>query len=81
MAEAQTERRFVEREIATITREQERIRENLAVVESGTTLYQRYIDTLTEQEDRLAQLQRELSAAAAEEREANDALGSYIDGL
>ena len=81
VAEAQTERRFVEREIATITREQERIRENLAVVESGTTLYQRYIDTLTEQEDRLAQLQRELSAAAAEEREANDALGSYIDGL
>ena len=81
VAEAQTERRFVEREITTITREQERIRENLAVVESGTTLYQRYIDTLTEQEDRLAQLQRELSAAAAEEREANDALGSYIDGL
>ena len=81
LAAAQTERRVIEQEISAITQEQSRIRENIRVLDNDTALYRRYIDTLTEQEDRLGELQQRLSTALEVERTAQDALSGYIDTL
>jgi hypothetical protein len=50
-------------EVARITAEQARIRDNLEVVPAGSALHQRYLTTLGEQEDRLAALGTKLTAA------------------
>ncbi|TVQ22396.1 MAG: hypothetical protein EA382_12110, partial [Spirochaetaceae bacterium] len=76
-----TARREIEQSVAAIYREQERIRANLEVVESGTPLHRRYIDTLTAQEDELERLATRLVRAQADERAARDALTRYLDGL
>lgn len=81
LADAEAERQAIEREIASIYQEQERIRENLRVVESGTPIYQRYVDTLDAQEDQILELQRRLARARETEAAARDALGDYIDSL
>jgi translation initiation factor 2B subunit (eIF-2B alpha/beta/delta family) len=56
-------------ELASITNDQGRLRENIRTVREGSDLYQRYLDKLTEQEDRIEalestreQVQRDLAA-------------------
>jgi outer membrane murein-binding lipoprotein Lpp len=81
LADRRAERQQIANQISAIHQEQDRIRQNLDVVETGSTLYQRYIDTLTEQEDRLEQLNDQLSAAAAAEQAAQRALSDYLASL
>jgi len=81
LAERERARREIEQEIATIYREQERIRSNLEVLDADTDLYRRFIDTLGAQEDRLELLQRRLREAQAEERDARAALQEFIETL
>jgi hypothetical protein len=81
LVDREAERRAIEQEISTIYREQERIRSNLAVLETGADLYRRYLQTLTEQEDALEELQADLQRAREREAQAREALGEYIESL
>lgn len=54
--EAERTKRKLDDETAQITRDQERIRENLAAVGQASDLGRRYLETLREQEDRLAEI-------------------------
>jgi flagellin-like hook-associated protein FlgL len=71
----------IENEIRQIYNDQSRIRQNLEALEPDTELYDRYLTTLADQEDRLEQLQRNLSVATAAEEAAQTALNDYIAGL
>jgi hypothetical protein len=54
--EAESEKAKLDDEIARISRDQERIRENLSAVGQASDLGRRYLETLREQEDRLAEI-------------------------
>jgi len=74
-------RQAIETEINSIYREQQRIRANMEVLDPETDLYKRYLDTFTQQEDRLEQLNRDVAEARANEQAARDALTNYIQSL
>lgn len=77
----ESERRGIESRIAVIHRDQDRIRQNLNALESGTELYRRYVEILDGQEDELQGLSDELKAAQAAEAAARKALGDFLAGL
>jgi len=58
--------------------EQDRIRDNLAAVPEGSDLQRRYLATLAQQEDRLAELSQRLTQLAIELDTARKALGDYV---
>lgn len=64
-----------------IYNEQERIRANLASVPEGSDMQRRYLQTLSQQEDRLAVIETERSARASEEALARAALRDYVMSL
>ncbi|MFT3765444.1 MAG: DUF4139 domain-containing protein [Minicystis sp.] len=68
----------VQTQINQITTEQARIRENLKVVPAGTELHQRYLTSLSQQEDRLAALQTQLTDARRAHEAAKKALADAI---
>ncbi len=74
-------RRGFETRIAVIHRDQDRIRENLQALESGSELYQRYVEVLNGQEDELQQLSVDLKAAQNAEADARKALRDFIAGV
>jgi hypothetical protein len=77
----ESERRTVEAEINTIYREQQRIRSNMEVLDTTTDLYRRYLESFTNQEDRLEELNRAVAAARSAEQDARNALSDYIESL
>ena len=81
LSERRTARMMIENEINQIYANQSRIRQNLEAIEPDTELYDRYLETLADQEDRLEQLQRQLAVAQAAESAAQAALNDYIAGL
>jgi hypothetical protein len=81
VAERERERREIEQAISDIHREQERIRANLDVLDAGTELYNRYLETLASQEDRLGALREELSLARERESAARNELRDYVEGV
>lgn len=64
-----------------IYREQARIRENISKLEKDTELYNRYVETLAEQEDLLAETFEQISELNLKERNQREALDEYIDSL
>jgi hypothetical protein len=70
-----------EEERDNIYEEQERIRKNLASVESGSSLYRRYMTQLEQQENRLAEITHELQELYADTMAKQDALQEYINSL
>lgn len=74
-------RRKIQGEISAIFRDQERIRKNLQAIDSSSDLYRRYLQTLTEQEDRIEELEEELESAVQAEEAARKALLEYIDSI
>ena len=78
---AEASRREIEQQLSTLYREQDRIRSNLGVVDPESALYDRYIASLTEQEDRIERLQTDLIRAREEEELARSALRDFIDSL
>lgn len=52
----------LERELTDIDQDQGRIRRNLDSVPRDSDLYERFLDTLSDQEDRLTQLRRDIAA-------------------
>ncbi len=75
----ESERRNLESRISVIYRDQTRIRDNLQALESGTELYQRYVEILNGQEDELQKLKVELETARNAESAARKTLGDFIE--
>jgi len=78
LAARESERRKFETRIAVIYRDQGRIRDNLQVLESGSELYRRYVETLNGQEDELQELNVELKSAVNAESQAQQTLEDFI---
>jgi hypothetical protein len=76
--DASSARARVETQIQDIYREQSRIRDNISRLEKGSTLYNRYVKTLSDQEDQLAQLNDSLARARAEEQARQKDVETYI---
>ncbi|GAB5467084.1 MAG: hypothetical protein Kilf2KO_01140 [Rhodospirillales bacterium] len=81
LAEARRALARVEAERAAIVADQERLRENLAAVPADSDLGRRYLAQLSGQEDRLEALNQETKSRQATEREAAEALRSFIAEL
>jgi hypothetical protein len=80
-AQATQARQDMEARINQITREQERIRKNMEVLDQTSALYQRYLKTLNEQEDTLSELQESLTKARALESQKKRDVEEYISNL
>ena len=70
-----------DRELAEITAEQTRIRENMKTVAPSTQYYERLLTTLNEQESSIERLQKERDALASRRDAAREELEEYLDGL
>lgn len=71
----------LEAELTRITGDQARIRDDLKAVPAGSALAKRYLDTLAQQEDRLADLGKLITDARAAVRAAEQALAQFIRSL
>jgi hypothetical protein len=83
---AQRELAARERELAeersridTITRDQERIRQNMTALERSSALYRRYVADLTAQEDDLVAVRARIVERTLERDEARTALGALLE--
>ncbi|RKX83791.1 MAG: hypothetical protein DRP70_14270 [Spirochaetes bacterium] len=73
-----SERRKLETRIAVIYHDQDRIRDNIQALESGSELYRRYVEILNGQEDELQGINDELKTAVNAETQARQTLEDYI---
>lgn len=67
--------------VSVIVSEQGRIRDNLRAVPEDSDLYQRYLATLSGQEDELLALRTAIEDTQAERQAAREALRTYVNGL
>ncbi|MGH9887118.1 MAG: hypothetical protein ACREBE_16450, partial [bacterium] len=75
------QRRSRMQEIAAITTEQNRIRENMKTVAPSTQYYERLLAKLNEQESAIERLQKEIADLAPRAAAAHEALEAYLRGL
>ncbi|MBX3352024.1 MAG: hypothetical protein KF684_03760 [Phycisphaeraceae bacterium] len=68
-------------ERGAIASDQGRVRENMGRVDRNSDLYARYMRTLTEQEDRLEQIEQETRDLRAKREMADRSLREYLAGL
>ena len=71
----------LDRERDEIVRDQSRIRDNLGRAERGSTLYNRYMQKLTEQEDRLEQILTLRDDSQKQLEQVQKALNDYVRDL
>lgn len=81
VSRSETEITEIEHEIEIAIDAQERVRANLGAVEPGSTLSQRYLGMLEEQEDEIASLQDQAQQARAALTEAQQDLSGFIAAL
>ena len=77
--EADAQAREDERDL--LTTEQERIRDNMGVLDKGAALYRRYTETLNAQETRLDTLRGEITDLRNQADRRLRELRDYLDGL
>lgn len=81
IVDAETALRTLENERRAIVDDQARVRRNLDSVPRDSDLYQRYLQTLSEQEDRLEGLNQEIDTAQTDVTAARQALIDYARTL
>ncbi len=64
-----------------IDRDQRRLRDNIKTVREGSDLYSRYVEKLTDQEDRIEALNTELEAVTIEVRDLREERRVYLSNL
>jgi hypothetical protein len=74
-------RQELERQIAVIQQEQDRIRKNMEQLPQDSDLYRRYIKKFTDQEDEIEQFRLQVTAAVGEEQKLRKELDDYWAGL
>ncbi|MGA8183212.1 MAG: DUF4139 domain-containing protein [Terriglobia bacterium] len=73
-----------QQDVANISKDQDRIRENMKALKGGTEekqLLSRYVRELNTQEDRLSSLRSQLAALKTQRQQAADALDKTIEGV
>ena len=73
-----------QREVETIGRDQERVRENMKSLKGSAEerqLVQRYVKQLDDQETRLETVRREVQSLTAERQKAQADLNAFIEGI
>jgi hypothetical protein len=81
MEDIERQRAVRDRELAEITAEQTRIRENMKTVAPSTQYYERLLAKLNEQESSIERLQKERDALASRRDAARTELEEFLDGL
>ncbi|MFQ5619973.1 MAG: DUF4139 domain-containing protein [Rhodospirillales bacterium] len=81
MARHGRDEKTLEDEQKTIVNDQKRIRGNIARIARGSDLYNRYIQKLNKQEDRLESLVEAIGGARARRKKAEDAFADYVSKL
>ncbi len=81
IADRERQLRALEAEVNGIVTDQDRIRRNLNSVPRDSDLYQRYLTTLNEQEDRLGRLRGQIEDMRGQLAAARQALLDYARGL
>ncbi len=81
LAEVAEQRKQLEKQIASISSEQSRIRDNMARLDRDSDLYRRYIQKFTEQEDAIDKMRVEIEDLTEKEAELRKALDDYLLGL
>ncbi|OAB58612.1 hypothetical protein AY599_19995 [Leptolyngbya valderiana BDU 20041] len=81
VADLKSQLERINQQVQSIQQDQARIRQNMQAIDKTTDLYRRYLETLTAQEDQLAQLatQAEQTRKAIEQAEADRR--KYFEGL
>ena len=79
--DAVAERQRLEARVQEIGRDQARIRDNMSRLEKTSTLYNRYVDTLSAQEDELGRLASQIEAAKSLEASRKKDMDSFILAL
>lgn len=75
------QRQELERQIAVIGQEQERIRGNMAQTPKESELFRRYLTKFTEQEDNIEGLRTKVTASIQQEQQLRKGLDEYLIGL
>ena len=81
VADRQHQADQLEQDMADLTRDQQRLRDNLQAVGATSDLGRRYVAKLGEQEDRLDRIGQDLTTAQAATEAARQALTDYVKGL
>jgi hypothetical protein len=71
----------VEAKLAAIDQEQGRIRSNMSQLDRTSSLYNRYVKTLNDQEDQIEQLRKQLAGLRDKEAAQHEALEQHVQGL
>lgn len=74
-------RQDLERQVATIDQEQQRIRQNMPQLDRNSDLYRRYVKKFGEQEDQMEKLRGEIQELTADQTQRQQALDDYLAGL
>ena len=74
-------RRELETQVNEIYRSQERVTRNMEALDRDSELYQRYVADLTEQEDRLAELETQIQQLRAQEDAKDDEINDFVRNL
>ena len=77
----ESKRRQIDNEVDAIYRSQQRIRENMARLDRDSTLYRRYVDTMSEQEDRLETLSIQRQSVVAEIEAQRQRIADFVGEL
>ncbi|MDR3200964.1 MAG: hypothetical protein LBT68_05845 [Spirochaetales bacterium] len=75
------QRQTAETQVSAIHKEQERIRNNMNSLDRTSSLYQRYVGTLNDQENTLGTLSAGLDKLRTQEAEKKKAIDDYLEGL
>jgi hypothetical protein len=76
-----TKRQQLEQQVRDIDAEQARIRQNMAQLDRGSDLYNRYVKKFAEQEDQVESLRKQIRGVQSEETVARKDLDDYLPGL
>ena len=76
-----SQRQQHEQEIATISTEQDRLRQNMNTLDHNSDLYKRYVTKLGEQETRIEALRTEIATLKNKEQDQRKAMADYVSGL
>lgn len=79
--QAVAKRQELERQIGVIDQEQKRIRENMAQLPKDSDLFRRYVTKFTEQEDKIDELRKQVTASVEEEQKLRKSLDDFLLGL
>lgn len=81
LAQVVRQKQLLEQELAAISAEQTRIRQNMPQIDKSSDLFARYVKKFDEQEDRIEKVRGEIAELAKTEQAKRNALNDYLEKL